>query len=126
MSDRSWMDLWLRDDIQFARLIAELEAAGAFTPAVMSALCASMDLAEDRISELVDRAQARFEASCAALKAGVSPQYQDVTLQGPGGQEMVIHIAPTDEGVVVDIQCGNDEDRRTVASTYAYWAEVEE
>ena len=48
---------WKDNSIQFPRLIAELEAAGAFTPEVTEQLCESMDLTVDEISELVDRAQ---------------------------------------------------------------------
>lgn len=52
---------WHRDDIQFARLIAELEAAGAFTREVMHELCVSMDLEVRNVRELVDRAQAHWD-----------------------------------------------------------------
>lgn len=54
-------DPWECDLIQFARLIAELEAAGAFTPQVINDLCASMDLISDRVAELMDRAQATWD-----------------------------------------------------------------
>lgn len=50
-------DLWKNNAVQFPRLIVELESAGAFTPEVMEYLCSSMDLHEDNISELIDRAE---------------------------------------------------------------------
>lgn len=53
--------LWNRNDIQFPRLIAELEAAGAFTRSVMTDLRESMDLTDSDISELIDRAQYEWE-----------------------------------------------------------------
>lgn len=52
---------WERDAIQFPRLIAELEAVGAFTDEVLSALAAEMDLEIEDIGELVERAQAAWE-----------------------------------------------------------------
>lgn len=52
---------WNDNSIQFPRLIAELEAVGAFTPQVTESLCESMDLTVDEISELVDRAQAKWD-----------------------------------------------------------------
>jgi hypothetical protein len=52
---------WLNNNIQFPRLIAELEAAGAFTPNILSKLCVEMDLTEDEIGEIVDRAQMEWE-----------------------------------------------------------------
>lgn len=48
---------WRNDSIQFPRLIAELMAAGAFTPEVISSLCDQMDLDADQIDEVIDRAQ---------------------------------------------------------------------
>lgn len=49
------------DAIQFPRLIAELEAAGAFTDKMMDALAVEMDLSWDEISQIIDRAQHKFE-----------------------------------------------------------------
>jgi hypothetical protein len=48
---------WNNDSIQFPRLIAELEACGAFTPKVVKGLSASMDLDSEDIYTLVTRAQ---------------------------------------------------------------------
>lgn len=50
-----------KDAIQFPRLIAELEAAGAFTPEVMQNLRESTDLTTDEINQLVDRAQNQWK-----------------------------------------------------------------
>lgn len=52
---------WKRDDIQFPRLIAELEAVGAFTPRVMKSLRESMDLENEDIGDIVSRAQVVWE-----------------------------------------------------------------
>lgn len=53
--------LWERDDIQFPRLIYELELAGAITFEVMQSLQASMDIEdEEDILELLGRAQAAY------------------------------------------------------------------
>lgn len=58
MSNTKWQD----DKLQFARLIAEMEAAGAFTASVMDDLCASMDLSNIEISDVVERAQKFWKA----------------------------------------------------------------
>ena len=55
------MDRWNDNSIQFPRLIAELEAAGAFKPSIMRDLSESMDLTVGDISELIDRAQIAWE-----------------------------------------------------------------
>lgn len=47
---------WENNGIQFPRLIAELEAAAAFTPEVLDALSASMDLEPSEVHELIERA----------------------------------------------------------------------
>ena len=54
-------DYWNNDEIQFARLISELQAAGAFTKEVVSDLEDSMDLDADDIFEIVERADETFE-----------------------------------------------------------------
>lgn len=60
--DNSWIEhKWDLPLIQFARLISELEAAGAFTEQVVQDLQTSMDLHEDAVTELIDRAQAIFD-----------------------------------------------------------------
>ena len=53
--------LWLDDEVQFSRLISELEANGAFTEDVMMDLCMSMDLPKSQVCKLIDRAQFNFE-----------------------------------------------------------------
>lgn len=52
---------WNNNLIQFARLISEMEAAGAFTEDVINTLCNEMDLEPQQIGELVDRAQQEWE-----------------------------------------------------------------
>lgn len=50
--------LWLNDNIQFARLISELESIGVFADKkVMRQLSEETDLYEPHILELIDRAQ---------------------------------------------------------------------
>lgn len=61
------VEKWFDNSIQFPRLIAELEAAGAFTDEVYRELSESMDLPDDRISELVDRAQVEWQKAKAKL-----------------------------------------------------------
>lgn len=46
----------LEDDIQFPRLIAELQTVGAFTPEVFHKLSEEMDCEIEYIYELIDRA----------------------------------------------------------------------
>jgi len=59
---------WENNDIQFPRLIAELEAAGVFArPSVMAELCWSMDLTEKEVLEIVERASNRFNEIKGAL-----------------------------------------------------------
>ncbi|MCX4094516.1 hypothetical protein [Nocardia sp. alder85J] len=54
--------MWTNDTVQFARLIAELEAAGAFADARITAtLSASMDLAIDDVIDLKTRAVRLWE-----------------------------------------------------------------
>jgi len=54
------MRYWENNKIQFPRLIAELEAAGAIQNA-MGDLKNSMDLSEDEILELVERASNEWD-----------------------------------------------------------------
>ena len=48
---------WNNNAIQFPRLLAELQAAGAFTNAVINSLTDSMDLDPSQVFEIIDRAQ---------------------------------------------------------------------
>jgi hypothetical protein len=52
---------WENNAIQFPRLIAELEASGAFTQEICATLCESMDLDMDDLDNLVTRAQDIWE-----------------------------------------------------------------
>lgn len=51
------MQPWDDNTKQFPRFIAEAEAAGAFTPEVLSMMAESMDLDADEVCEIIDRAQ---------------------------------------------------------------------
>ncbi|MEV0297132.1 hypothetical protein [Nocardia sp. NPDC050710] len=53
--------MWTNNTVQFARLIAELEAAGAFTDEVMTSLAASMDLRAKNVRELKNQAIGLWE-----------------------------------------------------------------
>lgn len=52
---------WRNDDIQFPRLIAEMEAMGAFQKPLLYDLSASMDLTPNEVLEIVDRAQNKWD-----------------------------------------------------------------
>lgn len=66
--------LWQDDEVQFPRLIAEIEAVGGFTEALVQDLQTSMDLQEEHVFELIDRAQQRWddikEQTVAAYRLG--------------------------------------------------------
>jgi hypothetical protein len=47
---------WQNNQLQYARLIAELEQAGAFTSEIVGTLCIEMDLEPQNIFEIVERA----------------------------------------------------------------------
>ena len=53
--------IWDNDEIQFARLISELQVVDAFTDDVIKKVCEEMDLDQSRIHELIDRATILFE-----------------------------------------------------------------
>lgn len=53
--------LWDRDDIQFPRLLAEIQANIDLTQEQWYTLCSSMDLETDDLAELFDRAQLAWE-----------------------------------------------------------------
>ena len=55
--DKNWLD----NEIQFPRLIAELEAAGAFTNEVLRDVADSMDLRTEDVCSLIDRAQKEWD-----------------------------------------------------------------
>lgn len=60
-------NLWKNDKVQFARLIAEAEAAGAFTPKVLKDMADSMDLYRDEVRTVIGRAQDYFDEVKAKL-----------------------------------------------------------
>lgn len=62
---------WSNNAIQFPRLLAELEAAGAFTSGVMADLRDSMDLSTEDINGLMERANRSWERSKERLLSGI-------------------------------------------------------
>ena len=52
---------WYDDKLQFARLIAEIEAAGGFTSELLENLSESMELSLFDIGSLIGRAQGVFD-----------------------------------------------------------------
>jgi hypothetical protein len=56
-----WIELWDVNALQFARLIAEAEAMGVWTTAIIGALAEEMDLENDEVCSLISRAQADFD-----------------------------------------------------------------
>ena len=59
---------WKNNNLQFARLIAELEMAGAFTKkSLMADLRESMDLTDSEICEIVERASNVWDAAKLAI-----------------------------------------------------------
>ena len=63
LDDHSQADAnhWQDNQLQYARLIAELEQAGAFTSEIMSTLCLEMDLSRQNIFELIERACSEWD-----------------------------------------------------------------
>lgn len=68
---------WLNNGHQYARLIEELQGVGAFTPAVMKALAESMDLDEEEVTELIERAQTEWNALFETWKATQASEGDD-------------------------------------------------
>ena len=61
---------WKNDEIQFPRLIMELESCGAFADCYfMEKLCDSMDLTEKEICEIIDRAQKKWDKIISIAKS---------------------------------------------------------
>lgn len=54
-------DHWSNNELQFARLISELEELDVFSGPTLSDLCKSMDLNPDDVMELIDRAQNHWD-----------------------------------------------------------------
>ena len=53
-------DLWENDNVQFARLLSEMRGIVTIKKSEMKELCASMDLSENEIDELFERADSAF------------------------------------------------------------------
>lgn len=60
-------DLWKNNEIQFARLICELEMAGVITENVLDQLEESMDLEIQDLDELLERATKVWDNSKAKV-----------------------------------------------------------
>ena len=59
---------WHNCLLQMARIISELEAAGAFTPEIMNSLKDSMDLDISEINHIVESAQYLYDEIKASIK----------------------------------------------------------
>lgn len=59
--------LWINNELQFARLIAEAEAEGVWTPEVIDGIGEQMDLEPNEVCELITRAQHRWDKAKADL-----------------------------------------------------------
>jgi hypothetical protein len=127
-------ELWLHDHLQFARLLSELEVAGAFDAPMLAKLREQMDLTNEELMELLDRAQRTFDRS----KRGAPPALsndgtcsQDYDLVAPhervwiGVKGISVCIVDTGEGVVVDLFANGREYDGSIASTYASYNEAE-
>lgn len=77
-------DKWSNNEVQFARLLCELEEAGAWLTSVTQHVLASMDITLEQLTELQDRAtkvwdeakeQARAEATILATRQDVLDLY---------------------------------------------------
>lgn len=55
--------LWDNNLIQFARVIEEAQAAGAFTKEIQDDMCLSMDLEPEELHDLMERARKIWEES---------------------------------------------------------------
>ena len=63
VSQNENLTLWDDNEIQFARLLSEIQAAGGFTEELLEGLRVSMDLDNAEIFSLVARADHAFEDS---------------------------------------------------------------
>ena len=63
-------NLWNSNIVQFSRLIAELETAGAFDKKMMKILCSNMDTKPCEIMEIVERACNNFDIIKTAIRKG--------------------------------------------------------
>ena len=67
MNQPTFEFLWRNNEIQFARLICEMEELDMFHPDKIAALCEAMDLGRTDVEELLDRAQQVFDTAKANL-----------------------------------------------------------
>ena len=59
--------LWENDNVQFTRLLAEMAGVVSISDENMKELCESMDLTEEEIRSIMDRAVEAFEVHKAKL-----------------------------------------------------------
>lgn len=64
--------LWKNNLIQFARLISEVQQIGGFNMTAMDHLCESMDLPQQEVEDLVDRAHDIFELTKRTILPGTT------------------------------------------------------
>ncbi len=110
--------IWENDNVQFARLLAEIAAAG-LGEGVWEDLCVSMDLESEYIAELFDRAQCAWEKHklefCPAINVHAVEQLQaDVNewsnqLETPKRRypledDSVLCVKLGDDGIVLDVE----------------------
>lgn len=69
---------WDNDEIQFVRLLAEMNACVSFDPGSMHRLTESMDLTEDEIYQILERTETRFEAIKQQLITGPVSEEQEL------------------------------------------------
>lgn len=60
-TDGEWASLWEVNAVQYARLIDEADAAGAFTIPVLDDMAESMDLDYPEVEHLIERAREDWE-----------------------------------------------------------------
>lgn len=82
MSDLKWDN----NELQFARLISEIEAAGGFTEQLVQDLCASMNLEKDRITQLIDRAALHWDENKDMPTLEELHAFGEMTNQYPAGR----------------------------------------
>lgn len=126
---------WDDDSIQFPRLLAEIAATDALTPEVFEQLRELMDLDNNEINELLERAHCEWEeikarkcpppAAAVVVPDGNPNEEEDWTLAPRHNlwltvDDFSVHIIRTGEGIVLDVYAKGCEMDDTLASTYAF------
>lgn len=73
MSDENWKN----NQLQYPRLIAEMEAAGVFDREMLSTLTEEMDLTSDEVMDLVGRAQKDWDRTKQGIVGAPTPTAED-------------------------------------------------